>query len=149
MLLLRTVHGSHLYGLNHPGSDLDYYEVRLGMPGIRKRKGRQTIVGNLDTHVVDLSTFREFCDLGVPQALEALFSPVAEVDLLTAFRFNYYVNLSAARATYERTARNFEKSENPKMQRHARRLRMNLETMMEFGRFNPQLTPSQLKELIG
>lgn len=143
LLLLRTLHGSHLYGLAHGGSDLDYYSVvSRASRGNRKKCARQTINAGLDEMVLDLSTFRNFCDEGVPQALEALFAPEPEVDLLTDFRANYMVDTARAVRTYKRTAHNFSMG-NLKQKRHALRLALNLYELLETGRFNPTLSTEE------
>ena len=66
---LRTIHGSHLYGTNHAGSDVDWYEIWL------TGKNNQAVVNGVDTTKVNLETFVRLIDKGVPQAIEALFSP--------------------------------------------------------------------------
>lgn len=139
-VLLRTVHGSHLYGLAHKNSDKDIYEVTTTKKTKRKRNIRQTISGNLDKTVVDMSTFMHMVDECVPQALEALWTPVPEIDLISEFRSNYRVNRAKMRNVYIRTALNFAKAEDDKRRRHALRLLLNLGTAMEYGKFNPRLS---------
>lgn len=151
VVLLRTVHGSHLYGLNHKDSDEDFYTVVARAPhvahnGSRARSARQEIVGNIDMFTVNLSTFLLYCDKGVPQALEALYSPFADIDHLQAFRYAYRPGRSA-QATYLRTLRHFYKAGDVKRRKHAVRLALNLRTMREFGFFNPRLSPTE-REMI-
>lgn len=147
-VLFKTIHGSHLYGLAHAASDEDWYAVvSRDKRGAKKRYAKHNITGDQDVMKVDLSTFRHFCDEGVPQALEALFSPVPEVDLLTDFRNSYTVSLPAVFRTYNRTIRNFAEDESVKKRRHALRLAVNLRQMTMTGRFNPRLTAMQVKEL--
>lgn len=147
-VLLKTIHGSHLYGLAHADSDQDWYTVvSREKRGARKKYAKHNITGDQDVMKVDLSTFRHFCDEGVPQALEALFSPVPEVDLLTDFRNSYTVNLPAAVRTYRRTMRNFASDDSTfKKRRHACRLAINLGTIMKYGRFNPTMTEGEVAE---
>lgn len=139
-VLLRTVHGSHLYGLNHPGSDQDIYEVIETTRTKRRRNIKQTIDGKLDRTVVDMSTFMHMVDECVPQALEALWTPVAEIDKISNFRNSYRVNRAKMRDVYVRTAINFAHHEDEKHRRHALRLLLNLGAAMEYGKFNPRLS---------
>jgi hypothetical protein len=76
----------------------------------------------------------------VPQALEALWSPVAEIDNINSFRTQYRVNRAKMEDVYIRTALNFAKSEHKKQRRHAIRLLLNLGAALEYGKFNPQLS---------
>lgn len=133
MLLLRTVHGSQLYGTAHAGSDIDIYEVHDYCDN------RQVITKNLDITRVSLSKFLLLCDKGVPQALEAMFSPLATTDVLADYRRAYRPNIPNARETYARTIKNFALSDKPKAQRHARRLARNLSDLERYGRFNPMV----------
>lgn len=139
-VLLRTVHGSHLYGLAHAGSDNDIYEVFETTRTARKRNIQQTIQENIDKTRVDLSTFMVMVDNCVPQALEALWSPVAEIDKITEFRYSYKVNRSQMYDRYIKTAISFASNPDDKRKRHALRLLLNLGQTLEFGRFNPQLS---------
>lgn len=145
--VLVTVHGSHLYGLNHEGSDLDLYVVLPSWNRTRKNDSRQSIRDGVDRQTVGLSTWLRFCEEGNPQALEAMFSPVATVDLLADYRRTFVVNPVKMRRTYLRTARNFSASIDPKKQRHALRLLINLAEAQQSGRFNPRLSPEQVERL--
>jgi predicted nucleotidyltransferase len=140
MILLRTIHGSHLYGLAHAGSDKDIYEVIQTKRTARKRNIKQTIVNGIDKTTVDMSTFMHMVDECVPQALEALWTPVAEIDKIHEFRTQYRVNRAKMKDVYIRTALNFAKSEHKKQRRHAIRLLLNLGAALEYGKFNPQLS---------
>ncbi len=144
MLLFRTPAGSHLYNLAHAGSDLDYYEVISNRPNCR-RYSKQIIKDGIDTTTVDLSTFMRHCEIGVPQALESLFSPIAEVDLISDFRHNYYVNTAEAYIRYERTIKSFREAGGFKKIRHSFRLELCLTELLEHGRFQPRLTPAQIE----
>lgn len=139
-VLLETVHGSHLYGLSHADSDLDTYRVVPSWNRSRKNDARHKVdrEAGVDLTVVGLSTFMRFCSEGVPQALEAMFSPVARVDEIRDLRRSYRVG-NTMRRTYMRTAKNFALSDEPKKQRHALRLLMNLYDAQRTGRFNPVL----------
>lgn len=139
--LFKTIHGSNLYGLAHENSDEDYYTVLANRPKRRSRYAKQTIVDGIDSMVVDLSTFTRYADMGVPQALEAMFAPTAEIDVIEEFRWHYRANLPNARDRYCRTIKSFALGDTFKKRRHAFRLCLNLTELMERGRFNPTLTP--------
>lgn len=138
-VLFRTVHGSHLYGMAHAGSDLDYYEVIPNKGRERKRYAKQSIKDGIDRTIVDFSTFRQFCDDGVPQALEACFAPAPEVDHISDFRAAYRVDTARMVARYRRTIKSFSVG-NAKQRRHALRLMINLDEAVITGRFNPVLS---------
>lgn len=143
-MLLRTIHGSHLYNLATPKSDLDYYTVIPTVPRKRKRNAKQVIHNNIDSMTIDFSTFRVYCDMGVPQALEALFSPVAEVDLIADFRNCYRIDTAATVGRYRRTIKSFSFGEF-KQRRHALRLCLNLTEALATGRFNPRLPEEEAR----
>jgi predicted nucleotidyltransferase len=139
-VLFKTVHGSHLYGLNHPGSDTDYYMVVMPESNSSHRKTKQTIVDGIDTVKNSLSHFLELAETGSHQALEAMFSEKTVGDPIEALRRNFYVGTNVFNI-YERTIRNFALSQDFKRRRHALRLTINLNEMMKRGRFNPTLEP--------
>ena len=68
--VFRTVHGSHLYGLAHEGSDMDTFIVTFEDRG----RARQTMTGLDDTVRVGWRTFLERAMSGSHQSCEALFS---------------------------------------------------------------------------
>ncbi len=107
MILLETVHGSHLYGLATPSSDRDSYQVvdKLGS-GRRLRNVKQTIVGDEDKLVIALTDFMRDADDGNPKALEAMFSPLA-TGPLKAMANSYVMNGTAARKHYHKIIHNF------------------------------------------
>lgn len=133
MLILRTLHGSRLYGLDHEGSDWDWYEVHDG------GRIRQRITGDQDVTRIGLSDWLAQCDKGVPQALEAMFAPArfAEVDVMGRYRAGFRANVGNAAATYTRTIAAFMHDENPKKVLHTHRLRRDLNEMRLYGRFDP------------
>lgn len=142
-VLLSTVHGSHLYGLAHAGSDRDTYTVVTRAPhvahnGTKARYAKQKISGDTDSFVIDLSTFMLLCDKGVPQALEAMFSPVADVDLIHALRGSYRCT-TAVLPTYLRTIKSFLMAGDYKRRRHGFRLALNAADIGHYGFFNPRL----------
>lgn len=149
-ILFKTIHGSHLYGLNHAESDEDYYTVVRRPRGRRYKWAKQTIVDGVDSMRVDLPTWLRLCEKGVPQALEAMFSPMAEIDNLPFLR-HAYVPGGEVRRTYHRTIEKFIMSgeDDFKRRRHAVRLAFNLHDIMHHGQFNPVLTPYQRSQSYG
>lgn len=108
--LLETVHGSHLYGLSRPESDLDTYRVVANDPeGDRQfaLRTRQKLSGVDDVLETNLTAFLLKADEGVPQALEAMFSRMATVDAMADFRHSYSLNTPRFAVTYRRTVMNF------------------------------------------
>lgn len=154
-VILSTVHGSHLYGLADQWSDKDRYTVYLS----DNQRGSRDSINGLDDHKSqDLDTFLQHVAQGVPQALEALYSPVAEIDRqYAAFLRSVEPPFTKVRATYYGVAykmayENGEKS-NPtprdviKLKRHALRLFINLRELREKGYFNPVLLPHETRWL--
>lgn len=141
-VLFKTVHGSHLYGLSHAGSDYDYYTVVAKSPTNRRAKyAKQTIIGDEDSMVVDFGTWVDMCKAGVPQALEAMFSDMPLYDEIGPFRASFRVGTEVYER-YFRTIKSFALSEDEgfKKKRHALRLALNLNEMGATGRFNPTLS---------
>lgn len=148
--------GSHLYGLNHAGSDEDFYRVvpdehfwkAVGNfpSGNAKILARQTIIDGIDQMLVSEKTFHRFCYEGSPQALETMFAHEPIIDKLEAFRHSYFggLNLEHMCGKYTRTIKAFSYGDFKK-RRHALRMSFNLaEAMSTGGRFNPRLTPEQI-----
>lgn len=137
-----TLHGSRLYGLHTDESDWDYYTV------ISSGENKTYIDGDLDHRVITFDTFLEQIDRGVPQALEALFSPVqvwsGREDFLKPILYRFragYVTYS----TYRRTIKAFALHENLERRKHVVRLALNLNGLVKNRRFNPVLTAEELK----
>lgn len=146
-LIFETIHGSHLYGLAHGGSDSDIYRVYEG----DGRDLRQTVVGDVDTVRGDLEAFLLRARSGSHQSLEALFSPVKQygegmAEKWGPFLDNLYVSGGDVFAKYERTIKKFCYSDF-KRRRHAVRLSLNLRTMRRDGRFNPRLTEDEIRHV--
>lgn len=137
MILLKTIHGSRLYGTDNENSDYDFYTVSLG-----KSETRQTIVNKEDDLDVSLDSFLKYVNKGVPQSLEALFSAKKEIShpLMESIR----PSTGSVVHTYIRTIKDFTFSTDLKRQRHSVRMCFNLSDFLEFGYFNPTLSPSQL-----
>lgn len=143
-VLLKTVHGSRLYGLSGPDSDWDYYEVVDENPTKKKKFTIQRIIGGVDTKTFDLSTWLAQCNSGVPQALEAMFSDKASVDKIPEMRQSFYFNgpFSGYTRTIEAIYRDFPDSY--KHKRHMLRLGINMKSLRGSGRFNPELSATQV-----
>ena len=108
-VILEVVHGSHLYGLATPTSDLDTYRVVNESIAYKHntRKGvKQKITGDDDIITVPVSTFLHQCEEGTPQALEAMFSPLTG-DPFDAYRAAYRLNTARFASVYRRTSLNF------------------------------------------
>lgn len=139
-MIFETVHGSHLYGLAHEGSDMDLYKVYEG----RGKDLKQSVHAGVDVVRGDLEAFLVRALSGSHQSCEALFSPVKQFapgmrekrgPFLDAFR----VTGSEVFAKYERTIKKFCYGD-PKRRRHAVRLSYNLRDLRAYGRFNPRMT---------
>lgn len=147
--ILSTLHGSHLYGLAHEDSDMDTYEVLIGCD----KRFAWNFNEDTDTTYIHLSRFQQSVEEGAPQALEALFSPVAEIAPgWEAFFRGLRPGIDNARATYRRTVLNFglnaggragsaaKRTDPVKLRRHALRLTWNLDDLVRCGRFDPRLS---------
>lgn len=139
MLLLRTQHGSNLYGLAHAGSDEDWFEVHTGK---FKTKHNNDHATGLDVVRMSLDRFLTNASVGSHQSLEAMWSRKAEVDLMP-WRFNFHPDLGQSHERYLRTVKKFAADPSRKKQRHAWRLKLNLSDLMNYGHFNPTLDPEQ------
>jgi predicted nucleotidyltransferase len=148
-VLFKTVHGSRLYGLSHANSDEDFYTVVSKVKTKKAKYSTHKIVGDVDSVVVDLGTWLRYCEMGVPQALEAMFSNMALVDRLTPLRVHYHVGTQVY-DRYLRTIKSFALNDetdtrvNFKKKRHAMRLALNMYEMRGRGRFNPTLDTGQI-----
>lgn len=143
-VLFKTIHGSRLYGLHHADSDYDYYTVVDKVKTAKARYSTQTIVDSQDSLVIDFGTWVDLCTKGVPQALEAMFSPVPEVDDIADFRRGFRVGTQVY-DTYLRTIKSFALAEGYKRKRHALRLALNMAELGRSGRFNPRLSDEDVK----
>lgn len=142
-LIFSTVHGSHLYGLAHEESDLDVYEVYEG----KSLKLRQSVSGKGDSVRGTLDAFLERAYTGSHQSVEALFSQKKDwapgmFERYGAMLNRLYIEGGEVFAKYERTIKKFSYGDF-KRRRHACRLRLNLQDLREYGRFNPELTETQ------
>lgn len=140
--ILLTPAGSKLYGLDHAGSDNDTYRVIPTLQNGRARNITQSVVDGEDEIIIDFKTFAWYAYNGQPQALEAMFSPIATIDHLEEFRNAFYagLNYDTMIGRYRRTITSFAHG-NFKKRRHALRLTLNMEeAIANRGRFNPRLS---------
>jgi hypothetical protein len=80
---------------------------------------------------------------GVPQACEAMFSQMAEVDHIAEFRAGYRLGTGALER-YLRTITSFCMTQDPKRKRHGLRLALNCYDFQRTGRFDPTLSPNEV-----
>ncbi len=143
-LLFRSIAGSHLYGLNHAGSDQDFFEVWDKLDGNRKSHTRQTIKDGIDTIQTDMSSWLNACWSGSHQHLDAMFtdSVLCEVDHITEFRMSYRPHIPNTVNAFRRVIRSFEGG-NLKQRRHSVRIRLHVEDLLTYGFYNPTLSPQR------
>lgn len=148
MLLLRTVAGSRLYGLHNNNSDYDWFEVYSNSGAPRAKQVKQKIVGESDTLTMNLSTFMLYADRSAHQTLDAVFSKKCEVNLLQDWCNSYKLHTATFVPLYKRTLKSFWNMNTLKHKRHALRLAMQMQTGLEYGRFNPTLDPDTARMLL-
>lgn len=147
-VLMKTIHGSKLYGLDHADSDDDYYVVT---PTIRTKKAlnaKHKIDGDLDVVTVDFASFVTMAENGVPQALETMFSKKTKSPFFEDYRTSWFASDPRVVDRYIRTIKSFsldESNKQEKYQRHALRLSLNLEELVFTGRFDPTLSKSNVR----
>lgn len=140
-IIAQSIMGSHLYGLAHPGSDLDMFQISLD-----GHKPLQTIENGFDKTIIPLDSFVSQLSKGSSTALEFLFSPIAYFDKSwEQFLKSQIPNMIRARDSYRRRIAFHLEAETLKGNRHAMRLAMNLEELEQYGRFNPMLSEPQKK----
>lgn len=105
----------------------------------------QSIVGNVDTVRVSFDQFLTGIGVGLPESLEALWSPLKTVDRLDYL--NIHPGYSETLSRYQRTMKSFWLGGDFKRRRHALRLRVNARDYLRNGYFNPRLTPAQIEEI--
>lgn len=155
--ILVTQHGSHLYGTNRPGSDVDLYEIYdFPWQNYRpKKQAFQTITDQEDRSRFSLERFTSICHKGVPQSLEALFSPEEAWEFFTKEWYDIRAeitesiqpNWATVMDTYGRTAKNFFDKDDFKKNRHALRLCHNAADFKQYGQFSPRLSNELIKEI--
>lgn len=147
-VLFQTIHGSKLYGLSHADSDDDYYRITPTRYVTRKLNAKHKITGDEDVVTVDFASFTKLCQEGSPQALEAMFSRKAVSPFFESYRKNWFASDPNVVAKYIRTIHSFSLNETEKQEkyrRHALRLSFNLDELVHTGRFNPTLSPQQVR----
>jgi predicted nucleotidyltransferase len=155
--LVKVIHGSHLYGLNTPTSDLDYYLVyEFPWKNYRPKKQiDQKIKDDEDITTASLERFSNLCIKGVPQSLETLFADSSKwiehddswYDKSTYLKSEIKSHISVIMETYKRTAWNFFEKDNFKKNRHALRLCLNAIDLKKKGEFNPTLDLNAREEI--
>lgn len=145
-IIFSTIHGSRLYGLDRPGSDIDTFTVLDN-----ESKLDHNLESPFDCTAVGIKRFLELCQSGSHQSLEALFSPVKiwhpqEWRKWKPYLDSLHIGGSEVFEKYERTIKKFCYGD-LKQRRHAVRLAFNLKEMRETGRFNPRLSESQVFEI--
>ena len=147
MILLETVHGSRLYGLATPESDFDSFKVIADNPTRRGKYARQATDGTYDQIVCDLSTFVQYASKGVPQYLEAMWSPIATVDEIPEMRWSFRPDFYTTVYTYEKLINREWNEPGLKAKTRAYRWLINLLDFNEYGIFNPILSDDQKETL--
>lgn len=145
-VIFTTIHGSGLYGLATEHSDIDIFTVTTS----RNRKARQKLRvdaegRNIDKVEVGLSTFLRRANSGSHQSVEALFSgrKVWMRPEHRDFIESSFVCGEEVFAKYERTIKKFCYGDF-KRRRHACRLSLNLYSLRERGRFDPEMTQAEI-----
>lgn len=156
-ILLKSQHGSHLYGMATPSSDLDFYVIyEFPWKNYRPKKQMdQKIVEETDTTTVSIDRFTDLCFKGVPQALEALFSNSSKwlqydnswYDKSQLIKTNLGLYIPVVLETYKRTSWNFFEKDDFKKNRHALRLCLNANDLKARGSFDPTLQPDVRDEI--
>lgn len=155
-IILRTEHGSHLYGLARPQSDHDYYEIYdfLNRNWRPKKQASQNIEGDQDELRISLDRFEYLCYKGVPQCVEVLFAPAESwvvVDdswpgIASHIKLQLPNHMPTILTTYRRTALNFfySKKDRDKKRRHAFRLILNAGELKATGKMQARLRDDQI-----
>lgn len=155
--LLVSKHGSHLYNLARPQSDLDLYVIyefpfKIYRP---KKLATQSITDESDTMKIEIERFKNLCLKGVPQALEALYSPEQYwldshdkwPKLSEEIKDYISANKNEILSTYKRTAMNFMLKDDFKKNRHAFRLIINASEFDLVSRITPNLSNFAVNEI--
>lgn len=144
-LLLRAAAGSRLYGTHNEDSDYDVYEIYDTLES-KRRKAKQKQVGKDDVIKTDLSRWMMLCHTS-HQALDCMFAPAefCDIDLIGDFRRSYFANTGTVIPAFRRAIKNFEGSDSLKKRRHAVRLRLHVEDLIRYGRYNPHLDENRLR----
>lgn len=142
-IIFTTIHGSHLYGMAGPNSDLDTYTVTTSTA-----RAKQKVVDGLDTTVIGWESFIEYAFSGSHQSVEAMFSPYKEWHSrpeLQAMLDGYRITGDSVLSKYRRTINAFAHADDFKRRRHACRLWLNMQELRWRGRFNPRMNPDEIR----
>ena len=141
--LFRTIHGSHLYGLNHEDSDTDIFIVTDST----KKSAQHKVTDEYDYSTRGLGWFMHQAFSGSHQSVEAMFSPYIEYskegEKYRSMIESVRINGPDVIEKYERTIKAFCFG-NLKKRRHAIRLNINLYQLKTIGRFNPRLSEQEI-----
>lgn len=149
-ILLSTVTGSHLYGMNHAESDIDLMIVRTSLPVVkrltrRRQKAIVTVTEDLDTTIFQLSAFMNHVNNGIPRMLDAMFSEKADIDRLSEFRHGFHADALNMCSSYRASAETFTKFDFKRRQ-HMLRQALNLNEALNGNmRFNPTLSEKDIE----
>jgi predicted nucleotidyltransferase len=150
--LVTIKHGSHLYGLARPDSDIDLYTIYdfLNKNWRPRRQVKQHIEGETDQVKISLDKYIAQLKKGVPQAVEVLFARPehwldhAEDWQEIAGSLEQHLVIADVLETYRRTVMNFFEEENFKKNRHGFRLLLNADELKRTNSFNPTLSTYQV-----
>lgn len=142
-IIFTTRHGSHLYGLAGPTSDLDIYTVTTS-----RNRARQRVNGLDDSFTIGFDAFLEYAFGGSHQSVEALFSTEKvwhSHHHLAPMLDGYRITGGDVLAKYRRTIRKFAHADDFKRRRHACRLWLNMQCLRWDGRFDPRMTTDEIR----
>lgn len=142
MIILRTITGSRLHGTSHDNSDYDFFTVVT-----EDIKTKSTTSPHEDNVLMSYSTFSELVRKGSPRELEALFSQKKEVSN-PALESIHPVTSKAVDRFLNMIVNLVNRDKSLKTQRHAVRLCLYISDLLEFGFFNPSLSPAQLDTVL-
>jgi predicted nucleotidyltransferase len=150
--LVTVKHGSHLYGLARPDSDIDLYTIYdfLNKNWRPRRQVKQHIENETDQVKISLDKYIEQLKKGVPQAVEVLFArPEHWLDhdanwQEIAGSLEQHLVITDVLETYKRTVMNFFLEDNFKKNRHGFRLLLNADELKRTNQFNPTLSQYQI-----
>lgn len=146
-VIFTTIHGSHLYNLAGPHSDVDTYTVTTSANRAVQRASRNPDGSVSDTVTIGWDMFLSHAFSGSHQAVEALFSPFKvwhSHKYLEPMLDDMRVAGRDVLTKYERTVTKFAHADDFKRRRHACRLWLNLQSLRWDGRFDPRMTPDEI-----
>lgn len=141
--IFKTIHGSYLYGTNHPGSDLDIYYVIPNDQKPQKQHTRWNKVTNQNEDIIEvrLDDFVKQLEKGSPQAIEAYWSPLKtwnnDYPEYRDFLENFRLSLPRIKDTYVRTIKSLSLSGDRKSRLQAVRHTLDYLFMERYGFLDP------------